>query len=1162
MEPLLDGRYRLEEILGKGGMGWVQRAYDMYAKQWVAIKFLDTKRSQSQLSTAFSWEVQAVARLAHPNAVELYDFGRTGHGVPYIVMALSPGSAINTVAKNAFQWPTLCALLFQLLGVLSHAHARGVFHHDLKPSNILIHRDRAGFLRAQIIDFGIAAVLNRPIVGDGEGPQVLVGTASYLAPEAIRNFALYRFSAALDIYALGVIAYELAFGERPFQAEDTAQLLRMHRLTPIPQRQLRSDFNAPPAAISFIHKMLAKNPRKRFETASEVLAQLKQIAPPEAVTGRVDTSGLPPARWPGLEESGLYLTGSAGLVRNHPHLLQVRPPKFSGRDEEMAYLWGRLTETAVSKVPHVVLLDGESGVGMSRLVREFAQRAHEGGRARVAVVHYTLSGLESVEGLRTALLRMLGYTRPDRRALWEEIDEDLEWLRLDDRIDERVLLDLLAPAAEADGSDTDSHYDWVGTYLEVLFALAAMGPVLLVLEDISSSVDKRGIEMLEFLLRTRMRCPVLVILTARAPEAIEHDITRLSQYEGFSRTSIDRMSRRATTSLLNAVMPLDAELRDQILDLANGSPTFAVEALRLLIRGESLTRNNGDYALIESAKTLPGTFKEGWQQRWQTVTETSEANGLAGSLGAVLLRAAVIGQPFTFAALERVLQLEGREDLREALGESWATWIEEGLWEQVSPGRAVFTQHSLWSAVLWAGEPELVRDLHRLSAQSRVEHPIVSPPAEVLAIARHYEMAEMAEDAFPFYMRAARHASQVSRHTAVVEYCRRGADLILAAGVGEFDRRWGQLYKLLSNSLNKLGRYEDGEAVAWRLEERAGHWSDALFRASAFRLIAQSRLAQGGIEGVETLILQAREVFFEQGVFSEHGKCELLLGQLWLDRRDAREVRGCFESARESFARIDDIRGIAHAFLSEAQLLIETGDQAGAQDLVLQASDRFKGLGDRAGLAACFRFHASILRMRNDPDRARAALERAGKHYRAVGSRQGVAQVLLEEGRFLASHTRVEDAYEHFKQALEEFNVLRCAQDAAITRMELIQLAVTAGEYDQAAGAIEQLLPEISRQSGTRGASRALVLLGRCRAEQRRWPEVDQAVCDGAAMLQQIQLADESVAKHLESIGETAAASRQITICRTALEAARRIWYLLGRADRINKVDHALMRLT
>lgn len=1157
MDDLLAGRYRLEEVLGKGGMGWVQRAYDEVAERWVAVKFLEGADKQPEsLSTAFSWEVRAAAQLQHPNVVEVFDFGHSAEGAAYIIMSLSGGVALNSLSKRAFTWPVLCSILLQLCEALAHAHARGVYHHDLKPTNVLVHRDGAGNVRVEVIDFGIAAVLNRRGVGEGVGPEVLVGTASYLAPEAIRNFSLFRFSPALDIYAIGVITFELAQGRRPFTAEDTTELLRMHRLAPVPQCTPRPELGAPAEFPAFVERMLNKNPRQRYSSASAVLNALKKMAPRESLTGRVDARGLPRSRFPDSGEAGRTRRDPA-LARNHAKLLNIRPPPFAARDEELAYLWGRLTDSTISDRPNVVLVEGDDGVGVSRLLREVTQRAAQGGRARVAVVPFSLSGLDGVEGWRSALLRLLGYAGTSRRSLRHELVDDAEWLGLSDRIDEEALLEVLAPGRQ---SVSAAHlFDWVGTYIQVLVALASREPVLVVLEDFSPSDDLRGIEVLEFLLRVSGKCPVLVLLSTRRGAMEHRDLGRLTQYANFSRIEVGKLSNNGMTSLLKGLIPMDNRTRERLIKQSNGYPTVAVQLLRLLIQHDELELRDGTYTLADPDIALPSDLQAVWERRIKALVGEA-VDGEVAPLQAILLRAAVLGQPFTFAALRRLLEVEERRDLLLSLGRAWLTWNDEGMWEQIAPGRAIFSQHTLWRAALNLGTAESIRRLHRLCAEARTAQPIVSPAAEVLAIAKHYLDAGMPGDAFPFLTRAAREAARAGRSRSVVEYCRQAADTLVADRADEYDRRWSQVYRLLSDGLTRLGRYSDAEAVAWRLEERAGHWGDPLHRATALRLVANSRLLKGQPTGVEHLLLEAHMVFESANVFSELARCELMLGNVWLHTHPPAEVQSRFRAARDAFEKVDDFQGIAQAYLLEAQLGLEMGELDRTRNLLDEAVERFRRLRDQDGLAQALHAKARVQMAAGKHRAARSTLAEAGRRMRSIGSREGVAVTVLEEGRLAIALGKVRDAEHRIRQAHGEFEALGHDRQAALARLELVKLMVGVKQFEEACSQLAHIEEILRKSSSERALIPVLVLLCRCRSELQRWPEADQALFEASQIMDQVYHANPEDAAHLEAVASITQAAKQNVIARAALQQASQIYSRLRRSEDVDRIAAKLGR--
>jgi len=255
------GKYQVQDVLGQGGMGIVYRAFDPAIKRPVAIKtitksVLDPSDLQYVL-TRFRHEAQAVGRLTHPRIAAIYDYGED-QDLAYIVMELVNGKSLFQHLQNEvrFGLKEIGELMRQLLDGLSYAHAQGVVHRDLKPSNILINDDG----RLKLTDFGIARIDSSTLTQMGE----IMGSPGYMSPE---QFLGTDIDARGDVYSVGVIAYELLAGRRPFtgnNAEVMRQALSERAANP-------SDLN-PKISVQLdwaVQKALAKKREDRFQTAKE-----------------------------------------------------------------------------------------------------------------------------------------------------------------------------------------------------------------------------------------------------------------------------------------------------------------------------------------------------------------------------------------------------------------------------------------------------------------------------------------------------------------------------------------------------------------------------------------------------------------------------------------------------------------------------------------------------------------------------------------------------------------------------------------------------------------------------------------------------------------------------------------------------------------------------
>ncbi|HEX9674904.1 MAG TPA: protein kinase [Anaerolineales bacterium] len=277
-------RYVLQEVIGRGGMGEVYRAVDTWLDRAVAIKMLSSETLGSEGRERLLREAQAAARLNHPNVVSVYDVGERGEQ-PFIVMELVEGESLHTHRPEGMGGRLAIAL--EICAALEHAHAQGVIHRDLKPENVMLAPDGM----AQLMDFGLAS---RTVEAPGAPQGGTAGTVDYLAPEVLRGEPA---SAQSDLYALGVLLYELLTGELPFRGEDPLAVITQHlEADPRPPSELNPEIR--PALEALILRLLSKRPAERPLSAAAVAEVLEAVAPEELQLGE-PAPGEPPFK--GLE---------------------------------------------------------------------------------------------------------------------------------------------------------------------------------------------------------------------------------------------------------------------------------------------------------------------------------------------------------------------------------------------------------------------------------------------------------------------------------------------------------------------------------------------------------------------------------------------------------------------------------------------------------------------------------------------------------------------------------------------------------------------------------------------------------------------------------------------------------------------------------------------
>ncbi|MFZ5903225.1 MAG: serine/threonine protein kinase [Chloroflexota bacterium] len=268
------GRYHILEQLGEGGMAIVYKAYDTRLESEVAVKVIRTERLAPEIlqraMKRFEREAKSLAQLTHPNLVKVLDYGEY-EGRPYLVMPFLPGGTLKRKLKGQpMPWQEAARLLIPIARALDYAHKRNLIHRDVKPSNILITESGEPMLT----DFGVAKIIDEEATVDLTGTSAAVGTPEYMAPEQATSKNLDHRA---DIYALGIVFYEMVTGRRPFQADTPLAVLFKHASEPLPRPTLFVS-NLPDGVEKTLVKALAKLPEDRYQSMGEMVHAMESLS--------------------------------------------------------------------------------------------------------------------------------------------------------------------------------------------------------------------------------------------------------------------------------------------------------------------------------------------------------------------------------------------------------------------------------------------------------------------------------------------------------------------------------------------------------------------------------------------------------------------------------------------------------------------------------------------------------------------------------------------------------------------------------------------------------------------------------------------------------------------------------------------------------------------
>ncbi|MFZ5903237.1 MAG: serine/threonine protein kinase [Chloroflexota bacterium] len=267
------GRYQILERLGEGGMAVVYKAYDTRLESEVAVKIIRTENLAPSILTRalkrFEREAKSLAKLTHANIVRVLDYGEH-EGKPFLVMPYLPGGTLKQrLQGRQMPYQEAVRILIPICRALEYAHEQGMIHRDVKPSNILITQSGDPMLT----DFGIAKIIDEEATMDLTGTSSTIGTPEYMAPEQITS---KNVDHRADIYALGIVFYEMVTGRRPFRADTPMAVLFKHASEPLPRPKQFAP-SLPDEIEKILFKALTKKPEDRYQSMSEMVHTLENI---------------------------------------------------------------------------------------------------------------------------------------------------------------------------------------------------------------------------------------------------------------------------------------------------------------------------------------------------------------------------------------------------------------------------------------------------------------------------------------------------------------------------------------------------------------------------------------------------------------------------------------------------------------------------------------------------------------------------------------------------------------------------------------------------------------------------------------------------------------------------------------------------------------------
>ena len=1091
-DPLIDhqlGDYRIAELIGRGGMGRVYRASDPAGSE-IALKVLalDEIDDLSEISR-FDREVQMVSSLHHENIVSAYTSGRAA-GYLYMAMELVHGTTLREQLRSGHK-PELnlaLAVAAQVLAALEYAHQHGVVHRDIKPENVLLTADG----HAKVLDFGVAKLDSATALTRA---NEVLGTIEYMAPEQILGETP---TPAIDLYALGVLLYEMLTGRLPFAGESPATLV-YHQLNEEAPAPSSLNPNLPRPLDRLVLRLLDKEPDNRPASAAQARFDLEEII------RQLQMTDLPIAA---LDQQ---------VDQDPEQELRTRHfrPRFVGRQAESDALHNHFDALAAGG--RLVLLSGEAGVGKTRMIEELRRYAARRGGRLVQGTCFFEHGMGPFVPILDALAAL--FTRDDHigqeqhQTLVEALIEIApELFVLVDNPSDTAKMRIGFSAGFASEQDPDqARQRFFDAIFELLATAARQQPLVVVLEDVHWA-DEGTQQLLHYLSRRAVEAPLLCLATYRPEEMGDRQeapliqiISQLASEDLLHQLHLDRLDRDAVDQLARSLF-LEAEFSSDFGDFlheqSQGSPFIAVEVLKLLRQQQVIYCESGVW-------TAHSNFAETVIPDRVNALVMRRLDQLDDELRELVELAAVLGPRFASRLLEKasgmgripllkaLFRLEKKHRLISSADGDYAfahSKIREVLYAEIPPELRV-EYHRIAAAVLSEGDQQQIDDaelgrhlyhageweqalpylqragqrafgmfnwrsaaalLAQVASACR-QHDAV--PQELLRALCYQGLAherlgafEQSLDIFTDYERVAETLGDREAQSEawvyigrVRESLRRFTEATIALNTA-LELADEQHYRVRGLALMNLGslQFEQGN-----YQEAESHWSQAL------ELLRQAKVPQA-INALNNLaVLATVRGDFERAwnlyeevlaLDGDEPKPQTVLTYQNMGMLRADQQR--WSEALELYARALELCQITRTTsheptleLNRGEALLGRGDLAAARETCAQALRGFRRSDDALGLADALRLYGQICRLEGNWDEGSACLERSIELNRSFGETISLGEALCELGLLYRDQGQHQAASAPLGEAEQLFARIGAVPDLEQVRSVLAELA-------------------------------------------------------------------------------------------------------------------------
>ncbi len=1124
---VIDGRYTLLKPLGRGGMGVVFEAQHQATGQKVALKLISALGEDELSVRRFFREAKASTRIVHPGVVEVYDFGQTPDGRPYMAMEIIDGQPLDELlaSEGALSPGRAIHITAEIASALAASHAQQILHRDLKPSNVMIRRVD-GVERAKVLDFGLAKAVQDDTgeLGTLTATGMLVGTPQYMSPEQFRCADL---GPATDLYSLGCVLYEMLTGRPPFTGNNIFAMMQAHVMeAPTPLGEANPHAEIPPEIESICLRLMSKEIEQREPDTATLAQQLRALA------GTTDVQSPSSLREDQQLPADSIEFSSATRAVSLPSLEAMESaeierfrPALVGREQTRRFLEDILRRSVESNDPALISLEGPGGVGKSKLLEWYRGRAEQLGCQIVHGVHSDghLGPLAALKGVIEDLLDISGQDWDAIEPRLDELDAHLDGADDDEAValtrgERERLRQFLRPAVDESGQqegfapgDREILFE---TLLRVLRLACSGEPTLVIMDDLRDDrpfdpafVDRLGIHLSE------VDQPLVIIMAVRTSEAaadeaeqsaaamMETAVSSLATTlrEKFYRVELSPLGGEELHTLIRRAVPgISDGAADRIADLAGGNPLFTLQLLRNMVAEGSLRRDGGQWEIV-GEPTLPDDLSGVIDARLARLKKRDSEEDL-------LVRAALIGQRVPLDLLEDVLEREGNFDLLDEYDDLLDRLIDDGWlrdaesWDE----EAVLFEHGFVHEALCKryGTKRAARKIHAVVAEALEVFYADELEPVASRIADHYLAGRRHDRALPYLIQSARAAEGRYAIDDAIDAWRRAEASLKRARAGQESA--STIRRGLVRSLIYRADYDEAAQLLDQLPTDPkslalrGALADALTELEDARKYYELAIAAAERENELTIRLSVgvdlAEIYQKLGSYDdasaqlrevlEHpevmGPCRwrgVALTSWAMNSQHLGNFKDSLRSLEEAetvWKKVgDDVeRGRCLYTLGSLYWRLSKFDQA--LDAYGRAIPLLERAGHRRGLGHCLRMAGVTAQELGRFDDALSYCQRAEQAFESIDDRRGLQRVALCYADILSSSGKYQESLLWAERALSLAASMKDTYGRCSSLVSLGEAQIGLTDFDSAIEILGRAL-ELDMESGSADERRALI---------------------------------------------------------------------------------------